>query len=108
MKTGQLLGLVGNTGNSGAPHMHFHIMQGGSSLGSNGLPHVFREFTSMGKTTEHAFFEVGLEDNTPLVGDRTGLIEGNPIELLPLQNLGLHRNELPLNLTIVEFPEKPE
>ncbi|WP_377517945.1 M23 family metallopeptidase [Microbulbifer taiwanensis] len=65
VKTGQLLGLLGNTGNTGAPHLHFHIMQGGSSLGSNGLPYVFRAFTLMGKTSEHAFFDVGLEDNTP-------------------------------------------
>lgn len=108
VRVGQLLGLVGNTGNSGAPHMHFHIMQSGSSLGSNGLPYVFEEFTLTGKTTEHSFFDVGLEDNTPFVDEGSGLIEGNPIELLPLPNTGARRGELPLNLRVVEFPRRAE
>ncbi len=35
---GQLLGLCGNAGNSDAPHMHFHLMDGPSILTSRGLP----------------------------------------------------------------------
>lgn len=105
VRVGQPLGLVGNTGNTSAPHMHFHIMQGGSSLGSNGLPYVYKEFTLRGKTNEHAFFEVGLEDNTPLVDEGGGVIEGNPVDLQPLPNAGVRRNELPLDLRVVDFPQ---
>ena len=36
---GQVVGLVGNSGNSTEPHLHFHISDGNSPLGSEGLPY---------------------------------------------------------------------
>jgi hypothetical protein len=40
---GQVIAKLGNTGNTSAPHLHLHIMETASSLGSNGLPYVFEE-----------------------------------------------------------------
>lgn len=102
---GQVLALLGNTGNTGAPHMHFHIMETASSLGSNGLPYTYDEFNLIGRTTEESFFDEGLEDNTPFVDEDTGLILGNTIDVLPVQKPGIHNEELPLNLRIVNFPD---
>ncbi len=101
---GQVIGKLGNTGNTSAPHLHLHIMETASSLGSNGLPHVFEEYNLIGRTTDQSFFDEGLEDNTPFVDEETGLIIGNSIDVLPVAIPGIHIMDLPLNLRIVEFP----
>ena len=46
---GQVLGLLGNTGNSTEPHLHFHICNANSDLGSEGLPYAFASFEVQGK-----------------------------------------------------------
>lgn len=41
VKQGQVIGLVGNSGNSDAPHLHFQLMNGPSILSARGLPCSF-------------------------------------------------------------------
>lgn len=41
---GQALGLLGNSGNSDGPHLHFHIMDRNNILFSYGLPFVLKEY----------------------------------------------------------------
>lgn len=45
---GQVLGLVGNSGNSTEPHLHFHVSDASSPLGSEGIPYVFETLTVVG------------------------------------------------------------
>ena len=49
VKRGQVLGKLGNTGNTSAPHLHFHLMEGPSVLGSNGIPYAIDSFALAGR-----------------------------------------------------------
>jgi hypothetical protein len=48
VRRGQVLGLLGNSGNSDAPHLHFQIANGDSPMGSEGLPYLFNSFVQLG------------------------------------------------------------
>jgi len=41
---GQVIGLLGNSGNCGEPHLHFQLMDRNSPLNSEGLPYYFPGF----------------------------------------------------------------
>ena len=84
---GQVLALLGNSGNTDTPHLHFHVMDGTSPLEANGLPYVFTSFEGDGLITE----EAPLFTNGVVNIDKTALA-------------GPHQDEMPLNLEVVSFP----
>jgi hypothetical protein len=63
---GQLLGLVGNSGNSVAPHLHFQVNDKPSSFASNGLPYEIKDFQITGKSPGTKAFDEAEEKGTPL------------------------------------------
>jgi hypothetical protein len=87
---GQVLGLLGNSGNTDAPHLHFHVMDGPSPLLSNGLPYAFTGFIGEGRVT----------DEQPLFSGGAATIDTSAAALI-----GSHRDQLPLNLQVIAFPE---
>ena len=44
LKAKQTIAALGNSGNSDAPHLHFHVIDGPDPLASNGLPFVIDSF----------------------------------------------------------------
>jgi hypothetical protein len=86
VKVGQTLGLLGNSGNSNAPHLHFHIMDSPHPLASNGVPYRFSKFTVEGKLTNLSGIEAG---------------ETAKIDRV---DLGKRSAELPLNNEVIAFP----
>jgi murein DD-endopeptidase MepM/ murein hydrolase activator NlpD len=66
VKLGQVVGRVGNSGNSIAPHLHFHVMNAPIPLAANGLPYAIDAFTVTGTTGGTAAFDKAEADGTPL------------------------------------------
>jgi murein DD-endopeptidase MepM/ murein hydrolase activator NlpD len=58
VRRGQVLGLLVNSGNSDAPHLHFHISDA-NSLESEGLPYVFDSFEVLGTVYPDKAFKDG-------------------------------------------------
>ena len=48
VRRGQVVGQVGNSGNSTEPHLHFHLSDGNSPLASEGIPYKL-DYTDAGK-----------------------------------------------------------
>ncbi len=91
VKRGDLLGKVGNSGNTQAPHLHLHVMDGPSPLLSNGIPYVFDEF----KLT--AIDKAGTADFDKAEAT------GSALTLTPVSPPRTLRRVLPLDLSVVEF-----
>jgi murein DD-endopeptidase len=79
VRRGQVLGLVGNSGNSTEPHLHFHVANANSPLASEGIPFGFRAFEVQGK------------------GWGWKAASANP-------TTEKRQNEIPLELEVVRFP----
>ena len=92
VRRGEVLGLVGTSGNSSEPHLHFHVMDGPSPLASNGLPYRLRQFSSTRRGLSTAAFD-------------QAIIDGRPIPTEPVTGGPLRSRALPLDLWIVDFPE---
>lgn len=91
VKRGDVLGKVGNTGNTQAPHLHLHVMDGPSPLASNGLPYVIDSFKLL------AIDKAGTADFDKAEAT------GSPLTLTPVSPPQALSRVLPLDLSVVEF-----
>ena len=89
VRRGQVLALLGNSGNSDAPHLHFAIEDGPLPFVSNGVPFVFSSFTTTGAVT-NSFDDIAA---------------GAAAQIGPAR-AGPHHNELPLNDDVITFPKQ--
>ncbi|HLY17195.1 MAG TPA: M23 family metallopeptidase [Bryobacteraceae bacterium] len=82
VRQGQVIGLVGNSGNSTEPHLHFHLEDGNSPLGAEGLPYSLSSFEVVG----HGWGWKAADAKEPAE---------------------VHKNEIPLEDEVVNFAPNP-
>ncbi|MFF7177979.1 peptidoglycan DD-metalloendopeptidase family protein [Streptomyces sp. NPDC008121] len=92
--TGQQLGLLGNTGNTARPHLHFQVTDGPDQLASDGLPFQFTSFTVTGRIPSTEKFRGAFEN-------------GTPVENTAVAPPQVHRGQLPLYFDILTLPGRP-
>lgn len=80
VRRGQVVGLVGNSGNSTEPHLHFHISDANSPLGSEGIPYTHDAVELVGRCR---VIGAACERTTPAV----------------------RRGEMPMQNVLVRFPQ---
>ena len=90
---GQVLGKLGNSGNSATPHVHFQV-QTTKSFASDGLPFVFDRFKFLGRLT------------SPDLSDEVlGLRPNGLLPFAAATDPGTRRHQMPLDRSVVRFPK---
>ena len=92
VRKGQVLAKLGNTGNANASHLHFHLMNGPSVLGSSGIPYVIDAFDYQGQISAQQ------------LADADDYLTGNFFGPGRLAAPESRKDQLPMALSIVNFP----
>jgi hypothetical protein len=86
VREGQAIGLIGNSGNSLAPHLHFQVADAAEVLISEGLPFQIRTFDLIG------------------LAQPAALLSGQPWTASPQRPSRVVEGEMPLENMVVRFP----
>jgi hypothetical protein len=92
VRKGQVLAKLGNTGNANASHLHFHLMNGPSVLGSSGIPYVVDAFEYQGQISAQQ------------LADADDYLTGNFFGPGRLAAPESRKDQLPMAWSIVNFP----
>ncbi|UQD56733.1 M23 family metallopeptidase [Flavobacterium sp. K5-23] len=88
VKKGQLIGLLGNSGNSDCPHLHFHLeTKSNAFFGGEGMPYLIKDFIDLRKYSGE---------------EVKNFFKGNSVSMDSLRPTEKH-NELPIGYGLIEI-----
>jgi len=90
LEAGQVIGLLGNSGNSSMPHLHFQLMDRQEFFSSQGLPYVFEGFTIQGTVDYVTCLETSFDRLDDCIWD-------------PVEEQSPRTLEIPDNSAVVSF-----
>ncbi|MFH1037573.1 MAG: M23 family metallopeptidase [PVC group bacterium] len=90
VRGGDSIGLLGNSGNTDAPHLHFQIVDDKEPFASDGVPFVIDSFLIRGEPVSPESIEDDFKS-------------GQPLQIKAGKSAGGHINKMPADLSIVDF-----
>ncbi|MCX5227529.1 M23 family metallopeptidase [Streptomyces sp. NBC_00233] len=91
VEPGRVLGLIGNSGNSTTPHLHFQVMTTPEFFPTDSPPFTFRKFRVLGHVEPRIW------------DDNLGLQPTGVLPITPSPYDGPHRARYPLDREVLEF-----
>lgn len=92
VRRGDVLGLIGSSGNSTTPHLHFQVLTKPTFFPADSTPFVFERFGLVGQITRRIW------------DDDLGLQPTPVLPYAPARNPGPRRNEMPLDRNVIVLP----
>jgi hypothetical protein len=92
---GDVLGLIGTSGNSSAPHLHFQVMTSPTFFPTDSPPYVFDRFDLVGQVTDRIWDDV------------IGLQPTGTLPYTPAPDAGPRTSQMPLDRNVIRVASRP-